>query len=287
VREWTEPPAAKPDKNCKVTDMKRSGNTSSWKVACTGKDAMKGDGEMTTTADGYHGTTHLRSAQGEMSMKTRGRKLGGDCDAGERRREAEARGKEAQARAKDAEAAHASYQRDLDRTTCDAAIEGVYLAPLTDAGGTGMKCTDPGVKKPLCARFQTYEGFERARASNPQPAQRASLEKYCGATFAGVKGALCKQAEREKNLYYLDYNCPAEARSLGKRKCTSPGHYETFELDNFCKRYVAGVVGTGNGPAKAATRPPQDAEAAKPRESAADKAVEDAKTKALRGLLKF
>jgi hypothetical protein len=290
VREWTEPPAAKPDKNCKVTDMKRSGNTSSWKVACTGKDAMKGEGEMTTTADAYHGTMHMRSAQGEMNMKTRGRKLGGDCDAAEQRRQAEARGAEARASVKEAQAGRS----DFDKKTCDSAVEGVVVSMMTGTNSMGIKCKDPAMKGPFCKRFESYDGWARVRES--QGPDRAALETYCGKTFEQVRGSVCRQAAQEKELLFLDYNCPVEAKAFGKKECAGRRAADLPGLTAFCDRYAAGVVGTGNGPAKAAPRPPPEAEAGEgakttttedAQQEAKEKAMEEAKKKALRSLLPF
>ena len=49
-----------------------------WKVACTGQETMTGTGEMTFTGDTYVGLMKMMMAQGEMSMKTSGKRLG-DC----------------------------------------------------------------------------------------------------------------------------------------------------------------------------------------------------------------
>ena len=64
--------------DCKVSDQKMSGNTMSWKIACTSPDAMTGTGEMTFADDSYTGTMKMNMAQGAMSMKMEGKRLG-DC----------------------------------------------------------------------------------------------------------------------------------------------------------------------------------------------------------------
>jgi len=43
------------DKNCKVTEQRVVGNKMTWKIVCTGKDAMTGTGEMTRTATAWTG----------------------------------------------------------------------------------------------------------------------------------------------------------------------------------------------------------------------------------------
>ena len=73
------PPGGRGGKNdCKVSDQKMSGNTMSWKIACTSPDAMTGTGEMTFADDSYTGTMKMNMTQGAMSMKMEGKRLG-DC----------------------------------------------------------------------------------------------------------------------------------------------------------------------------------------------------------------
>jgi hypothetical protein len=71
---------AKPDKNCKLTNVRQSGNRFMADVKCTGKDAMEGTMDMTTGPDRMTGKMTVRSADGEMTMVTESRKLGA-CQA--------------------------------------------------------------------------------------------------------------------------------------------------------------------------------------------------------------
>jgi Protein of unknown function (DUF3617) len=50
--------------DCKVTDMKSSGNRVTWKMVCTGNSAGKGEGEIL-----YKGTS---AYEGSMKMETQG-----------------------------------------------------------------------------------------------------------------------------------------------------------------------------------------------------------------------
>lgn len=63
---------------CKVSDFKISGSTVSWKMACSGEQAMTGEGELTFVQDSYTGTMKMTMAQGAMTMKMTGKRLG-DC----------------------------------------------------------------------------------------------------------------------------------------------------------------------------------------------------------------
>jgi hypothetical protein len=64
--------------SCKVSDQKMTGNKVTWKMACTGQDAMTGDGEITFEGDTYKGTINTKMSQGSMTMRLSGRRTG-DC----------------------------------------------------------------------------------------------------------------------------------------------------------------------------------------------------------------
>jgi hypothetical protein len=70
--------AARNNSSCKVSDYKTAGSMVSWKVACTGQEAMTGTGEMNFSGDTYTGLMKMMMSQGEMSMKMSGKRLG-DC----------------------------------------------------------------------------------------------------------------------------------------------------------------------------------------------------------------
>jgi hypothetical protein len=63
---------------CKLTDHKTTGNTVSWKIACSGQQAMNGSGEMKFDGDTYVGVMKMSTQQGDMTMKYSGKRLG-DC----------------------------------------------------------------------------------------------------------------------------------------------------------------------------------------------------------------
>lgn len=64
--------------DCKATDHKTVGNTTTWKMACTGAQPMTGEGTMTVTGDAYASTMVMRTGRGTMNLKAKGRRLG-DC----------------------------------------------------------------------------------------------------------------------------------------------------------------------------------------------------------------
>ena len=67
--------------DCKVTDMKQAGNTTSAKLSCTGKMPMEGDFEQTVDGNRMHGVTNIKAAGMAMKMKYESEKLGTACEA--------------------------------------------------------------------------------------------------------------------------------------------------------------------------------------------------------------
>lgn len=80
AKDWKEVPGASgKQRNCKTSNMKTVENKVTWDVQCTGP-TMTGSGEITRTdADSYTGAIKLTSADGNMTIKLTGRKVGG-CD---------------------------------------------------------------------------------------------------------------------------------------------------------------------------------------------------------------
>lgn len=73
------------DPACKMTDVKTSGNKTTWKMRCDRNgDVMNGDGEFIGTPDDYRGTTHLKGTSGghpiDMTSSYRGKRIGPICD---------------------------------------------------------------------------------------------------------------------------------------------------------------------------------------------------------------
>ena len=68
--------------DCKMSDYKTTGNTTTFTMVCTSPEKMTGTGEMTFGDDSYTHTMRMVMAQGEMTMKTTGKRVG-DCTPGQ------------------------------------------------------------------------------------------------------------------------------------------------------------------------------------------------------------
>lgn len=64
------------DKNCKVTDLKQSGNKISWKMVCTGESAGTFTGETIFRGDSYDSTMKMQTQGQTMDVKVKAKRLG-------------------------------------------------------------------------------------------------------------------------------------------------------------------------------------------------------------------
>jgi len=63
-------------KNCKMTDIVVSGDKTTWKIHCPGREAMNGSGEVTRTANTMKGTMKLSSKNIQMTQVFSGKRIG-------------------------------------------------------------------------------------------------------------------------------------------------------------------------------------------------------------------
>jgi len=75
-----EPAKSKEDKDCTISDMKQSGNTTSFKMKCTGKNALTGDAVLTHTPNSFSQKMNMQSKDGNMTMISNGKRIGGACE---------------------------------------------------------------------------------------------------------------------------------------------------------------------------------------------------------------
>jgi hypothetical protein len=80
AKEWTKPPAGdNPRQKCQRSDYHVSGGKITWTESCV-SPAMTGKGEITRQGtDAYTGSIQYSSAQGNMTIKLSGHKIG-ECD---------------------------------------------------------------------------------------------------------------------------------------------------------------------------------------------------------------
>jgi hypothetical protein len=265
VDAWTRPPDAKKDKNCQVKDFKRSGNTMSWKMVCTGEQAMTGDGELTRSGDAFTGRTHLTTAQGEMNMKMRGKKLGGDCDPDEMRKNAEAMKQKVEVQQEQALARQAEHEK----VACDGALKEMQVSAVA---GQAPSCKDPAKKAEFCGKLKTPRGLrlvarqgEAERLTNGMVPGPKAAAQACGVDLGQVRSELCAKGEKTEDLDFLAEQCPEESKVLAQRECAGRGYtaMSASRYGSFCAKAWDGSQESQAAPKPKAKKDPKDEAAEK------------------------
>ncbi len=79
--EANDPRRSLKEDDCEMSDVKTSGDKTTWTARCThGGDVMIGRGEQTTAADSYQGTMHFSGKSMNMTQSYSGKRVGGACD---------------------------------------------------------------------------------------------------------------------------------------------------------------------------------------------------------------
>lgn len=266
------------DSDCKMVDLKQSGNRSSWRMVCTKPEPMTGVGEVTYSGDSYNGTMKITRGEMNITQTMSGKKIG-SCTY-------EDPGKKVEAMQ--------AQNKAMIAKECDNQIES--LNPLMIFGGANLPeqsllCKDR--KADFCARssklaqqMRDPAGFAEANRKYPQ---WRDVLKLCGTDPATVSGPVCKTAVDKKDWPFVSENCPAEGRAVALQNCVGMDYTAALAspYKEVCQRYGADLAKTKVADDKAnsdgTTKPQQPAADSKP--SATDTVKEGAKS--LKKLLKF
>jgi hypothetical protein len=225
----------KTDDNCQIYDVKRTGNSQSFKMRCTGEEPVEGSAEFTYLGpDRYQGKMLMKMRGESMTMAYEGEKLGGTCDAGALQREV-------QRMQADAQRQQADYERAMAENCHKAAAEGSPYV-LT-------QCKDPADIKTYCSAVLTHDRFgglmEGEKNSNPNvnfPGSRPLTEsaQLCGFTVEAERARLCQSAEANGKLQYLANHCPGEAQALARMQCAGRSYTTISDrYRGFCAEFAS------------------------------------------------
>lgn len=231
------------DKNCKMSDVKVSGNKMTWKMQCEGKDAMSGSGEMTYGPGTYSGKMNMHSKDGDMVMAYDGKRIG-SCDAVAERK-----------RMEDSVLVPMKEANDKQRAECK---------KMLDEGGKslingysqfvfqGSACGDmkPAMCDKVRAQSADYRGYgdlateeknvAEIRKQSGTHAQRP-LSAECGLDMKKLERNICQKAKGDNKYGFIAANCPADAQVLAKQHCDAWGRDYTSDHDNeyaaICAKY--------------------------------------------------
>lgn len=197
------------DSNCRMTDVKHSGNTVRFKGTCINNgETMNLVGETRHDGNSFKSNMKMSGKSGgeniDMTMVNSGKRLGGACDS---------------------EAIHPLHkqaeaqQQAAMNTMCD--VSGYQARNLIAAADlfVDAKPACPGKKTAYCKALshQVYRDAEAfdllARTENDRGRNRQSVTSACGLNMESARKSVCKAHSRKGPISFLDANCPAEAKS--------------------------------------------------------------------------
>jgi len=276
IPKGSDDPSAQ-DKNtkCTRTDVKRTGKTVKFKGTCVSQGTtMKMSGESTHDSNSFHTKMNMKGeSDGEamdMSMESRGKRIGGACDTEDAVKEA---------------------KKTVDKQiaqSCDlsnrSSVEMIGMADMYLTKGS--MCADK--RKALCGAISkdaardadTYD----ALISHDKHLMGSSVPvaKSCGINMAATTKSVCKTLNG-KNYDKLSPYCPAEAKAWRvaerKRECAGRSYTPPDNIDNCIK----GIAPASSG--RSYTAGSESGSAGQKNQSPAGTAIEGAKK--LKGLIGF
>lgn len=233
------------NKDCVYSNRRRSGNTESVDMVCTGK--MNMSGTMAITRDGpdrYRGKMVVNMEGQQMTMNYTSEKLGGACDA--------------KALERKVNELQANMAQQTQKSCADSAKPGVLVPSMFV--GAGAMCKDATTRAQYCASAQTYKGFSQlsssARLASTPGIGKAEADAYrgnladsaklCGFAPEAVRTKLCAGAQGGEWAFFAA-ECPA-AKPLAARECAGRDFTNPVaaKYRDFCSAYASASRSIGN-----------------------------------------
>ncbi len=299
--------ARKNDGSCKMTDVKQSGNTVSFKGSCVQEGRkMNMSGETRYDAGSFTSTMHM-TGEGQdgqamnVTLTSTGKKLGGSCDPEEQARARGAMVAEMKGRAD----AAAEMNRQSMAQACEMSSDGATLLAKSHYYlGASPMCK--GKKAAYCSAvksavandaqaFLQLQQHEQQIRDYSKNGGMVSVVQSCGINMRNTIATVCRASASKGPLDFLDANCPAEAKSyrelLRKQEACAGRGFTGATYDSDMKKCMGGkmpaaadMAGRGYTSGQAATKAAGTEDASG--SDATNEAIKQG-TKALKGLFGF
>jgi hypothetical protein len=212
----------KQDKDCKLSNIKKSANSASFDITCNHDgEIMKGSGEFTLHGDTEEGTSHMSGkTQGHdinITQKTKGKRLGGSCDtdteakemagADKNRKTYEAMSNQMMQNQKaGSEELCKTYEKDYNWV----AVPDYYFGKQAMCGDKSVKLCE-ALRKDVTKDVKVYDDLINIEK---QPGRQISVTKECKVDLIAATKSICKTPMDNSNYETLSKYCPAEAKSF-------------------------------------------------------------------------
>ncbi len=222
------------DDDCKVTNLKTSGNKTTWKMRCDKNgDVMTGSGEVTHKSNSYRGVTKMSGkSDGEvinMTARFSGKRIGTACDSSAAP-VATIKGMEnindMMGMAKSQMASEMAEQCEVSNYETTELISNRFF-------GANAAC--PGKEKFACkmiAKDMKKNTGVYTKLAKHDDTSDVSIAKVCGIDMAAATKAVCTKVD-SGNYQELEDYCPAEAQAFESgRSFTSSARSAGAVTDN-------------------------------------------------------
>lgn len=240
----TQPDKMSQDKNCKVAETRTVGNKTTWKIVCTGRDPMTGEGEVTRTRDSMNGRMRMQGKRGnesyDMTTAMSGR-LVGNCDAEAQNRQMQATMAQGNAQiaqmCRDSMDKYVTLMFDGQSAPC-AAQKAEYCGRVTKTAQSMRK--PAGYRSAMKNDGLQHGGFDQAG-------------RACGVDTASVLADACKGAMGSREWPFVADYCPAEAQSVATQHCAGRKYTAAMasEYKAVCQKYAGAGGGDSSSAAQA------------------------------------
>ena len=231
------------DKSCVISDVKTSGNKTSWSMRCNQDgQILNGTGEMSGTPDSAQGKMHLVGSGKqafEMNQTYSNKRLGGSCDADEMANKMKAQA--------------AQMQEQACRTSSDV-VQQVYMADrLMD------EKTCPGKKQAFCDAIRTQASKNSkifGAISDHDKNSKTSIASGCGIDMEAASQSVCKTFNRN-NADELSRHCPAEAKAYRENERRKACEGRSFTAREDLSKCLAGKADSDEDPGTSSEATPR------------------------------
>lgn len=191
--------------DCKMDSMQRSGNKSMFKMTCTGKNPMTGNGEIEKDADSYRGMMHMAGKMEgqdiDMTQNFSGKKIG-SCTY-------EDMGKKMVAQ-----------QQAMTAEMCRKSIDDMQWVVFKD--DTQFEACKP-FKKEFCTRVnKTATGMHDPAGFRAVVEKQSDWQNLLGTCAVDTQPLLtdaCNKGKAAQDWKFIADYCPADAKVLAAEHC--------------------------------------------------------------------
>lgn len=223
------------DSDCKMTDIKASGNKTTWKMRCDRDgEKMTGSGEVTHQATSFKGSTRLSGqSNGEaidMTMNYSGKRIGTACDpsaAAVVAMPGMENMNDMMGMAKSQMASEMAEQCEVARYDTKELISNRFFGPDAMCASK-QKFACKVISKDVAKKVEVFVALAKHDDTSD-----TSIAEICKINMKAATKAICKKVD-ENNYEELEESCPDEARAFAdsERSYTSSPRSSSVVTDN-------------------------------------------------------